>query len=242
MDPDRFSLKPTESEKAQYGEAVLFGYRKMDDLLARFMKLAGEDVTLVFATALGQQPYVDRDSAGGKRLYRPRHFEGLLAFAGVTTPHSVSPVMAEQFHVDLRSDRDADEAERLLRSIRVDGSPLMMVVREHASRLFAGVSIFDEIPQTATVTAEGGRSAPFYELFYRAAMIKSGRHHPDGAFWIRTPERTHRREDGRVSLCAVAPTILDLFGVTPPSSMRVPSLTARAATGTRGPVRARAPA
>jgi hypothetical protein len=50
-------------------------------------------------------------------------------------------------------------------------------------------------------------------------VVKSGRHHPDGMFWIRRPSRRHRVCEEKISLRAVAPTILQIFGVPAPEFM-----------------------
>jgi predicted AlkP superfamily phosphohydrolase/phosphomutase len=224
MDPEPFTLKPTEEEQENYGDAVLFGYKEMDGLLGRFMKLAGNDTTLVFSTALGQQPCLSYEETGGKRFFRPRDFERFLTFAGVTMPHKCSPVMSEQFHVYLTNDADMELAERRLLGLKVDGRPLMKTHREDGHAIFAGASIFDEIPAEATLTSEDGRTTKFFDLFYQSETVKSGMHHPDGALWIRTPEREHHEYEDRVSLRAVAPTLLRMFGVEPPEFMRAEAL------------------
>jgi hypothetical protein len=224
MDPEPFRVKPSEEDRSEYGEAVLFGYREMDRILGRFLDLAGSDATLVFCSGLSQQPCLVYEETGGKRFYRPKDFEKLLAFAGITAPHKCSPVMSEQFHVYLTSEQDAEIAERRLRALQVNGRPLMRVEREELNAVFAGAGIFDALPEDAVLTAEGGASARFFDLFYQADTLKSGMHHPDGALWIRTPARRHRVIEERVSLRAVAPTVLAMFGVEPPAFMRAEAL------------------
>ncbi|MGH7467521.1 MAG: alkaline phosphatase family protein [Longimicrobiales bacterium] len=224
MDPEPFKVKPTEDERLDYGDAVLYGYQEMDGLLGRFLKLAGDDVTLVFATALGQQPCLLYEDTGGKRFYRPRDFERFLEFAGVTVAHKCSPVMSEQFHVHLNSEADAGLTEQRLRALQVDGRPLMRTLREGAHTVSAGAALFDAIPETAVLSNEQGRSVSFFEQFYGSETVKSGMHHPDGALWIRTPEREHRVFEDRVSLRSVAPTVLKMFGVEPPAFMKADAL------------------
>src|SRR5439155_20934993 len=85
---------------------------------------------------------------------------------------------------------------------------------------FTGCHIFERIPREARMEIVGTqRSQPFFELFYEADCLKSGMHHPDGLFWIQTPERAHRVISGYVPLRAVAPTILRLFDVPIPGHM-----------------------
>jgi hypothetical protein len=218
MEPEHFTIKPTPEEQAEYETAILFGYQEMDKLLARFMDLAGDDATLVLCTALGQQPCLSYEDSGGKTFYRPRSFDDVLSFAGVNLPCEVSPVMSEQFHLIFENARDAEQAEGQLRALRVEDTPAMLVSRE-GSAIFSGCKIYRPVMKDAVLHAGSGRAGPFFDLFYQGDGIKSGMHHPDGFLWIRGPDRVHRGSTEKVPLRAVAPTVLDLFGVTAPSYM-----------------------
>lgn len=219
MEPDPFQVKPSTKEQMTYGDAVLFGYREMDTLVGKFLDLAGADTTLVFSTALSQQPCLTYEEAGGKRFYRPKDFDAVVRFTGVEEHLRCSPVMSEQFHVYFGSAEAADAAEPHLRALKVNGRPLLRVDREEPTAIFSGASIFDELPADSVLTSGTGAEAPFFDLFYQADTLKSGMHHPDGALWIRTPARQHRVHPDRVSLRTVAPTILMLMDLEPPDSM-----------------------
>lgn len=229
MEPDHFQVKPTPEERARYEGAVLFGYQEMDRLLGQIMELAGGNTTLVLATALGQQPCTIYEEGGGKRFYRPRNLESLLEFAGVDESHDSSPVMSEQFHVYFESPADRESAEQKLRALTVNGRPVMRVEPEDSTGIFTGCAIFDEIASDARIAGAKGER-PFFDLFYKAETVKSGMHHPDGALWIRTPDRSHSVREGRVPLRAVAPTLLTLLGVEPPAHMSAAPLALEPAT------------
>jgi hypothetical protein len=224
MDPEQFAIKPSPQERDTYGGAVEFGYEEMDKLLGRIMDLAGDDVTVVFATALGQQPCLTYEGDGGKRFHRPRAIEALVRFAGITAPHRCAPVMAEQFQVYFETEADADEGVRRLEGLRVDGRVAMEVRREGDRTVFAGCTIYREVRPDARLVAVDGDESPFHDLFYAADTVKSGMHHPEGALWIRTPSRAHRVREDRVPLRSVAPTLLRLLGLVPPDYMSAPSL------------------
>jgi arylsulfatase A-like enzyme len=66
----------------------------------------------------------------------------------------------------------------------------------------------------------GERTVPFHDLFYQLDLVKSGIHHPDGLMWIRTPARSHSVNREKVPLVSVAPTMLGLLGIEPPSQMK----------------------
>lgn len=217
MEPDHFVVKPTEEEQAEYGTAVLFGYQQMDQLLAAFLDLAGDDVTLILATALSQQPCVKYEEQGGAHFYRPKDFRLLSAFAGVQSPHEVAPVMTHQFHVEFGSEQEAVDAERRFGAVRV-GERQALEVRRTGSQVFVGCRVYSLLADDTQLDAEG-RSGRFFDVFYRIDAMKSGMHHDEGLLWVRTPARTHAVVPGKVPLASVAPTLLQLFGVTPPKHM-----------------------
>lgn len=211
LDPHEFERKPTPEEQLIYGGAIEFGFRAMDALVQECLDLVGDQATIVFATALGQQPCKKYEKTGGKRFYRPRDMEQLLAFAGVEGARS-APVMSEQFHLYFRDEGAAETAEGRLRALRVGDRAAMFVERKE-NEVFAGCTIFDDLPQEAVLTGGDGQQAPFYDLLYQADVTKSGMHHPDGMLWIRRPGGGHRVHREKVSIRRIAPTVLDLMDV-----------------------------
>jgi hypothetical protein len=224
MEPEHFKVKPTAAEQSVFESAVLFGYQEMDKLVGRFLQLCQPNTTLILCTALSQQACLKYEDQGGKCFHRPKNFEQLLEFAGVTAAHHTSAVMSEEFHIYFEAERDAIEAEALLRELRVEDE-VVLGIRCENTVLFGGCSIFHPVARNARLTApSSGRFAPFLDIFYQAEGIKSGMHHPDGILWIRYPNHTHRVHAGKVPLTSIAPTILDLFTVRLPAHMRGPSL------------------
>jgi len=220
MEPGLFEVQPGAEEQAEYEDAILFGYQEMDRLVGKFLDLAGKEATLIFSTALSQQPCLIYEEKGGKILHRPRDFAKLLQFAGVTAPHRISPVMAEEFHVYFDNERDAEEGLRKLSALRVDNRGALTLERNGAD-VFGGCRIFTKIPEDATLSIPDTATAkPFFEVFYQIEGMKSGMHHPDGILWIRSPERKHAAHSEKVSLLSIAPTILDMFAVPAPRAMR----------------------
>jgi bisphosphoglycerate-independent phosphoglycerate mutase (AlkP superfamily) len=77
------------------------------------------------------------------------------------------------------------------------------------------------VPEGSAAGAEGSAAAvPFFHVFCKVEEVMSGMHHTEGMLWIRTCERHHRVEEENVPLAFVAPTILRLFSLDPPESMR----------------------
>lgn len=224
MEPERFKIQPSAREQAELQNAVLFGYQQMDELLGRFMKLAGEHTTLVLCTALGQQPCLIYEDSGGKTFYRAHDIDQVLRFAGVSDPYTYSPVMSEEFHLVFADSQQAAEAERRLSSLTVGGERAFAITQD-GSRLFCGCALFRQLEKDAVLTCGAKKSQTrFFDLFYQAGGIKSGMHHPDGMLWLRLPDRSHEIATEKVPLTSIAPTILRLLDVTPPESMKTPDL------------------
>jgi hypothetical protein len=220
MEPDLFLRRPTAAEQAEYAPAILFGYEEMDRLLARFYDLADHNTTLIFCTALSQQPCLKYEADGGKLFYRPRDFGRFVAFAGVGGFTEIVPVMSECFNIRFGSERSAAAAKERLARLRVEGTAALSVEqRDHS--LYAACRVNKPIPKDAILSVhEGGPSAPFFDHFYRVDGIKSGMHHPEGMLWIRRPDRKHHCHPEKIPLTAVAPMILDMFSVAKPEFMR----------------------
>ena len=221
MEPEHFVVKPKAQDQAVYEDAILFGYQQMDRMCGQFMELAGDDTTIVFVTALSQQPCLDYEAQGGKTIYRPRDFDAFLRAIGIIAPAKVSPVMAHQFHLDFQSEEAAKDAEAKLKTLQFKGRGNAMNVERNGKGLFGGCRVFEHVGPDAVITfTDSDRAVPFFELFYHIDLVKSGMHHPDGMLWIRTPVREHAVHGDKVPLVAVAPTILEMFGLPQPGSMK----------------------
>lgn len=211
--PEMFSLPSPAEDHTSLSDAMLEGYRNNDRLLGRFLADFPDD-RLVFATALSQQPW---DTT--KCTYRPRDFDQLLGLVGVDmTSAEVAPLMAEEFLLSFADDTAADDAFARLTECRVGDQPLFRMQKAEGPRFKAGCAINEWAHGRTMVTLPDGRQLPFDEQFYRIHSLRSGRHHPDGCFWVQSPNP--RRVDERIPLTSVAPTILRLFGVNAPSYMK----------------------
>ena len=222
MDPGAFTAQPTEAQRRTYRDAIEFGYREMDGLVARVLKMADSRTTVVLATALSQQPCLMFEGHGGKFFYRPTDFSVLTSFAGVTDRYSVSPVMAHQFHLYFDAAEAAERAAARLAAVRYLDRQALAVERNGCG-LFVGCRIYEPLPRDSRLTRDGAAGeTPFFDVFYQVDGVKSGMHHPDGMLWIRSPERRHAVHASHVPLASVAPTILERFGVPRPKYMSSP--------------------
>lgn len=220
MEPDLFLRRPTATEQAEYESAILFGYEEMDRLLVRFYELMDRNTTLIFCTALSQQPCLKYEAHGGKLFYRPKDFARFVAFARVNEFTEIVPVMSECFNIRFESERSAAAAKERLARLRVNGAAALSV-EQRGDSLYTACSINRPIPKDAILSVhEDGVSAPFFDYFYQVDGIKSGMHHADGMLWIRQPDRKHHFHPEKIPLTAVAPMILDMFSVAKPKFMQ----------------------
>jgi hypothetical protein len=230
MEPEQFKIKPSEQENTQYGDAILFGYQEMDRLVERFIELAGSDATIVLATALSQQACVVYEEEGGKKIFRPRDFDLALDFIGIKRPYTVSPVMSNQFHIFFETEEDAKAAQQQLGLVRALDQSVMSAIRE-GKRVLTAARLFGQPNSDTPIEIAGtGKKARFFDFFYQIEGLKSGMHHQDGIFWIRTPQRQHLEMEEKVPLRTVAPTVLELLGIPKPPYMKGDSVPARIGT------------
>jgi hypothetical protein len=219
MEPERFGVKPTAKEVEQYGNAILYGYQKMDELIGRFLRLAGQDVILIFCTGLSQQPYLKAESSGGRHYYRiigPQVFSGLL---GIESRFTYDPVMSDQAILRFEGESEALRAEDHLRSYRLFERSAFHTSLEGAD-LMVQCNCSVVVPPEAVLAHEASPgTVPFFDVFYSMDVVKSGFHHPEGMLWVRYPDRTHAVHEEKVSIRLIAPAILELFDLPCPGFM-----------------------
>ncbi|HTD38394.1 MAG TPA: hypothetical protein VK669_12835 [Candidatus Limnocylindrales bacterium] len=211
MEPERFPDPPSGTDHPTLRDAIRDGYRAMDRLIGRFVK-DFPDGTLIFATALSQEPY----TGPVIRNYRPVEFGALLRFLGIERAR-VAPVMSQEFHLLCADEAAARAAEAALLALEVDGTRVFAARRDGAG-VFAGCVYLDpSVMERDAVDTRTGARARFADLFYLVDGHRSGHHHPEGVLWIRTGRGCVHPEP--VSILDVAPTVLAMFGVDPPAVM-----------------------
>jgi hypothetical protein len=233
-EPDVFEVRPSAAELRDYGDAIPYGYRAMDRLVGKLVRLVGPDATIVFATGLSQQPYLRFEQSGGRNYYRPRSGTALREGLGLAQPHTFEPVMAEQFYLRFGDSASADQAERLLESFVVEDLNLKTAQSKRAlhferrdGALLVQCNCTHAVGEDAVLRSKvTGRECRFFEIFYRLDALKSGQHHPSGALWIRQPDRVHTVYSDPVSIRSIAPTILHWFDIPAPSSMETSAIEA----------------
>ena len=217
MEPEHFKVKPDPGEQDVYQEAILFGYQQMDRLIARLLELAGSDTCWCWSP---RQPAAEPQVRGHRRQepLPPEQFQQLIDEAGITEPVDVTPVMAEEFNVDFESEDAAIAGKTKLESLRVGDQPAMAAKLERNGlrcQCIIGPAGARRPPQRG----DNGRSVPFFDIFYRLDLLKSGQHHPDGLLWVHDPAGGSARHEGRVQLSSVVPTVLEMFDAPIPADL-----------------------
>jgi hypothetical protein len=225
LDPDAFTVRPDDAEMKIYGDAIRFGYRAMDALLGRFMGLADRHgALLIFMTALSQQPFLRHEEMGGQHFHRLHDVEAFLGGLGVAC-RAVDPTMTHQYMARFADAAARDAARARIAALTLEDGRRLFDFADTASeneaedgaQLYFGCQIATRTDADATVIdAASGKRLRFGALLYRIDAIKSGRHHPDGALWIRTGAGHGHAEPA--SILDIFPTLLDHFGVAMPEA------------------------
>lgn len=216
MEPDSFQIRPEAGEQDEYGNAILDGYRAMDEIVCEaFDLIEGTDTSLVLLTALSQQPLTRYEGEGGKQVFKPRDAIDLYRFAGGRDTVRYAPVMAEEYHLYFDDASAAERGRSALAALRLETGEPLMRVRRDGSELFVACAIISRPPGAMRIQGPAGQPGrSFDETFHPVGELKSGGHHPDGMFWIRDAASAGGgARAGRVSLRQVAPTLADLAGV-----------------------------
>lgn len=225
MEPGRFARQSDAETQRKYADAILYGYRKMDEIVGEAFELCDAGTSIVLCTALSQQPMLTHEETGGKQMFKPRDQARLFRFAGVRGDYDYAPVMAQQFHLVFAGEAEAAAAEQRIAALRLDDGTGLMLARRDGNRVFSGCNLEAWPADGARVVGDASNETlPFDELFYPLEAVRSGMHHPDGILWIRTPDRRHLTIDRKVSLTEIAPSLLELAGVRTPHRFAMPPL------------------
>ena len=214
MDPECFQVKPSEEENREYGGAILYGYQQMDLLIGRFLKMARDDVTLVFCTALSQQPYLKAEAKGGRHYYRligPRVLSDAL---GVADHFEYQPVMSDQALLRFADEQSCARSQQVLLTYRLFGSPAFHCDR-HGESLMVQCNWTAVLDADAELLQDGtGRRVRFFDVLYSMDVVKSGFHHPDGMLWVRNLNRDHVVHPEKMSIRTIPTFVLEHFGIS----------------------------
>jgi hypothetical protein len=216
-DPDAFALKPPPEELAVYRDAIRSGYRAHDAIIGKALDLLDSDTSLALCTALSQQPMRDYEIRGGKEMFVPKDFAGLLQELGIRSVR-VEHIMAEESRLYFSDEDSARTGLRVIESARTNLGRAVFKVRGFDGRsMIAGCDLFaSEVDASTTIESEGMKLR-FQEHFVRMPTTTSAKHHPDGLFWLATPFEHASTSTARLPLTEVRRKIEDALGTARPA-------------------------
>lgn len=226
MDDSKFLARATEEERRIYGGAVEYGYQVCDDLLGRFMSLAGTDTTLVVASSMGQQPYVAELFPAGRIVVRVKDMNALLRILGAEGVEAVTPLMVPQWGLRIPDDAARARVRSLFESAYTVNAtrPNAFSVEETGVSLTISPSGLAErkdvryfFPEAPNADPAG---YPIDQLFaLDTETPKEGMHHPTGVLGLWGKDiRAGVNIPGTTNL-DIAPTLLTLLGIPVPPIM-----------------------
>lgn len=205
MDPGTFGI--SESIDSPHKNAVLYGYKAMDKLLGRFLKLAEKrNALLILSSGLSQQPFLDNINSDGI-YYRFNNINKLMTQLNLQYG-SIEPVMTNQYRITFDSSEDKNKAKSVFQNIMLDAKPILGVISDDSNQLFIGIETHNSISDSQIIEIPGRSSSKFSDIFYALDVSKSGKHHPDGVLWFRTGQYQAHAE--KQSILNVLPTIISL--------------------------------
>lgn len=227
-DDASFLVRATAAEKRRYGQAVTHGYEICDRILARFLRLAGDDAVVVVASSMGQKPYVTPEFAEGRLCVRFQDVRRVLEIVGADGVTCASPAMVPQWNLVVSERSKRERLRRLFERAEARGGtrPAAFAVEERGEMLTItplGHARIDPglryVFPGAPGAAPGGHA--FDELFVvDAPTPKEGMHDPRGVLMMWGGGiRRGLRIEGTTNL-DIAPTLLALLGVRRPVQMK----------------------
>jgi len=216
MEPEAFDVPPSNEDRMVYEDAIRSGYINMDWLVGRALKLAGPETTVVFVTALSQQPMLTWEESGGKLLNKANDPAWLAAYAGVDAPFKILPAMSGQYYLEFSDEATALAAAKKLSCLTLDDGEMLLHARPTNEKVSIVCGIFRSIPGETRIHSPVSHETPRFDDTFHLVGLRSGRHHPEGMLWVRTPTRRHEVVARKISLREIAPTMMHLCGVQPP--------------------------
>ncbi|RKF14378.1 hypothetical protein DBZ36_17135 [Alginatibacterium sediminis] len=209
MEPEAFTLKPSDDEIKQYQNAILSAYQNHDALVGKALDLADSQTSIVISTAISQRPFSELDEVGGKRFYRPYSLKEIPSIFELEHVVDVCPVMSHQFYVVFESEQQAIFAAQQLKEYTVEGEALFSV-RHQAKRVFLGCRIIRVLKGQPKINAIN-RELSFFDVFYLADNLKSGAHSSKGVLWIYNQNRQQTIFKEPLPLESVMTRLLDEY-------------------------------
>jgi len=178
-------------------------FKLYDDFIGDFLRI--NDAELIVATGLSQKPY-DRV----KFYYRLKEHEKFLRLANINYLE-VLPRMTRDFLINFDDHKNAAEAEKKIRDIRMSGTgvPIFGDVENRGDSLFVTLSYPHEISETDKILTETGEVSLQEQVTFVA--IKNGMHDTKGYAFFSEGVKPYAFSDG-AHIKELYNSILGYFG------------------------------
>jgi len=213
MEPEVFTVKPSEHDMQNYGDAIAASYRHMDQLVGKAMRLVGPGGRIVFATGLSQEANLRYESIGGKYVYRQHDSKELTAWAGGPDGATYEPVMLHQAWASCGTEERAIAFVEAMEGLQANGSPLMEC-RRHGNRVFFCNTLLSRVPDDLQiVNTRTGATKPFSAMFSLIGQVNNSKHNRNGAFWMQRSDGIGKVHADKLPLEQATRYMLGMFGV-----------------------------
>lgn len=215
-------LQPAEAaERERYRDAIRHGHEIADEVLGRFLELAGDDTVVMLASSLGQKPYRNEKYAGGQITVRIRDIRRILELVGARGVGEITPVMAPQWNVEVEDPAERARVRAELKAVVRDGDdPVMFNVHETDDVLTVTPRGLGGPAGDMRVRFPGGPEFAFGELFEADDPTpKEGVHDPTGMVVIWGPGIVAGTELDECSNLDLLPTMLTIMGIDLPPEL-----------------------
>jgi hypothetical protein len=227
-DDSKFPHPATAEEKRHYGQAVEYGYKLADELLGRFLEMAGNDTVVAVASGLGMKPYVVDMYPEGKIGVRMKDVWQILNLLGSEGVTEAVPAMTPQWNVRIPDTAERARVKDLLQRAYVTGGPrreafhveetgvLLTVTPYGMARLNGEIRYF--FPDAPRADPRG---YAIEELFAMDTPTpKEAMHDPPSVLLLWGDGIRQGLDIPNTTDLDIAPTLLSLMGIPVPAIMK----------------------
>lgn len=213
FEPKLFGKKEGNTETK---DAIKEAYKNTDFMIGELLKIVDEGTSILFTTALSQEPYLRTE----RYYYHIRDNSKFFDMFDVPASASLKPIMAEQFILDMPDEESALVLKSNLEAYNMDsggyfhvGTDQLFLVNVQGNSLTVQCRCTKKVDHGATFHHADFPSElfKFDEMFYEMNEIKTGMHNPTGMYWSRDVKTSNRKEGKPVAPSKVHHDILSFF-------------------------------
>jgi hypothetical protein len=217
FDPSLFTNEniPTDSRKS----AILEGYKSMDRILGDLMNITDSSTEIILCTGLSQVPYNHGTTSDSKRYYyRIINSDLLDSKFNLKENYIYKPVMAEQFHLEFKTEEQASKTYKYLKQYKMEsndyfhvGSNDLFLLSLESNIVYVQCRCTKQVNTDAKIISPENEAIDFYSVFYDMKDVKTGVHDPKGLFWILNSKKKASLDEQPVSLTKIYTHSIEYF-------------------------------